>query len=332
MKELSEKLLNVENELDKINNYLSSTPEPGEALEDLDELINQHIELVITKEELEKQMDEKAKHLLDKYLEESVYAQCYDGVCLKMSDIAEVYGVRTSPQFVLEIFDEAKKLVDETLQSTQPHFEISNSIAYLRRKHNEAISSSIHSPYSREFLNVKAVLIEMVYLVVLWDLMSDKSDLVIQKLSNARTICENYDDFLKCMHNPLWDLVCERIECNDGRQRGEDFRIECRELEKRVKELEEELEKAQAGWIKEDQDFKATKTKERITVLHSLLNLDIPLVGEEREQFKILCELMVGATDNTLGVYLSQGKLNETRDLYKKIQNDYPILKGHPKP
>ena len=268
---------------------------------------------------------------LNKFIVDPIYSQCYPGIVGVLGALGLVSEEKFTIKDYVNLYNEAKDAVDKVMKSEHPEIEIPNIQAdfihnYPDRKNGNIIITTRERQYG--------CILEMVFLIALFDSMKDKSDLVMSAFQDCREHIEYVIDYnIPYTSNPLWKLITDRIPPNN-RPRLEDVQKEKEQLLDKVEQMEEtlrqkdeEIENLKLGMIKEENQFKPWSTDKRINILHTLLNLPNHLEGEERKKFKELCKFMTKAEDTTLERLLSNDSLIKMKNNRDNLLDEYPILK-----
>lgn len=268
---------------------------------------------------------------LNEYITDPIYGQCYPGIVSDLGALGLVSEDKFTIENYVDLYNEAKEAVIKVMESEHPEIEIPNIQAdFIRNYPDRKNGNIIITTRERQY----GCILEMVFLIALFDSMKEKSDLVMTALQDCREYIEYIIDYNKpYTSNTLWKLIAERIPPKN-RLRLEDVQKEKEQLIDKVEQLEEtlrqkdeEIENLKLGMIKEENQYKPWSSNDKINILHYLLNLQDNLFGEERKQFKELCKFMTKAEDTTLERLLSQDsliKMKKNRDI---LLDEYPILK-----
>lgn len=268
---------------------------------------------------------------LNEYITDPIYGQCYPGIVSDLGALGLVSEDKFTIENYVDLYNEAKEAVIKVMESEHPEIEIPNIQAdFIRNYPDRKNGNIIITTRERQY----GCILEMVFLIALFDSMKEKSDLVMTALQDCREYIEYIIDYNKpYTSNTLGKLIAERIPPKN-RLRLEDVQKEKEQLIDKVEQLEEtlrqkdeEIENLKLGMIKEENQYKPWSSNDKINILHYLLNLQDNLFGEERKQFKELCKFMTKAEDTTLERLLSQDsliKMKKNRDI---LLDEYPILK-----
>ena len=268
---------------------------------------------------------------LNEYITDPIYGQCYPGIVSDLGALGLVSEDKFTIENYVDLYNEAEEAVIKVMESEHPEIEIPNIQADFIRNYPDRKNGNItFTTRERQY----GCILEMVFLIALFDSMKEKSDLVMTALQDCREYIEYIIDYNRpYTSNPLWKLIAERIPPKN-RLRLEDVQKEKEQLIDKVEQLEEtlrqkdeEIENLKLGMIKEENQYKPWSSNDKINILHYLLNLQDNLFGEERKQFKELCKFMTKAEDTTLERLLSQDsliKMKKNRDI---LLDEYPILK-----
>lgn len=267
---------------------------------------------------------------LNKFIVDPIYSQCYPGIVWVLGALGLVSEEKFTIKDYVNLYNEAKDAVDKVMKSEHPEIEIPNIQADFIHKYPDSKNGNIIiTTRERQY----GCILEMVFLIALFDSMKEKSDLVMSAFQDCREHIEYVIDYnIPYTTNPLWKLIADRIPPNN-RTRLEDVQKEKEQLLDKVEQMEEtlrqkdeEIENLKLGMIKEENQFKPWSTEKRINILHTLLNLPNHLEGEERKKFKELCKFMTKAEDTTLERLISQDSLQKMIENREMIQDEFPIL------
>ena len=268
---------------------------------------------------------------LNKFIVDPIYGQCYPGIVWVLGALGLVSEEKFTIKDYVNLYHEAKDAVDKVMNAEYPEIEIPNIQADFIHNYPDQKNGNITiTTRERQY----GCILEMVFLIALFDSMKEKNDIVMSAFQDCREYIEYVIEYnIPYTSNPLWKLIADRIPPKN-RPRLEDVQKEKEQLIDKVEQMEEtlrqkdeEIENLKLGMIKEENQFKPWSTEKRINILHTLLNLPNHLEGEERKKFKELCKFMTKAEDTTLERLLSQDsliKMKKNRDI---LLDEYPILK-----
>ena len=267
---------------------------------------------------------------LNKFIVDPIYGQCYPGIVWVLGAL----GLESEEKFTIKdyvnLYHEAKDAVDKVMNAEYPEIEIPNIQADFIHNYPDQKNGNITiTTRERQY----GCILEMVFLIALFDSMKEKNDIVMSAFQDCREYIEYVIDYnIPYTSNPLWKLIADRIPPKN-RPRLEDVQKEKEQLLDKVEQMEEtlrqkdeEIENLKLGMIKEENQFKPWSTEKRINILHTLLNLPYHLEGEERKQFKDLCKFMTKAEDKTLERLLSQNSLQEMKENRNELFEEFPVL------
>lgn len=268
---------------------------------------------------------------LNKFIVDPIYGQCYPGIVWVLGALGLVSEEKFTIKDYVNLYHEAKDAVDKVMNAEYPEIEIPNIQADFIHNYPDQKNGNI-TIITRE--RQYGCILEMVFLIALFDSMKEKNDIVMSAFQDCREYIEYIIDYNKpYTSNPLWKLIADRIPPKN-RLRLEDVQKEKEQLIDKVEQMEEtlrqkdeEIENLKLGMIKEENQYKPWSSNDKINILHYLLNLQDNLFGEERKQFKELCKFMTKAEDTTLERLLSHDsliKMKKNRDI---LLDEYPILK-----
>ena len=267
---------------------------------------------------------------LNKFIVDPIYSQCYPGIVGVLGALGLVSEEKFTIKDYVNLYNEAKDAVDKVMKSEHPEIEIPNIQAdYIHKYPDRKNGNIIITTRERQY----GCILEMVFLIALFDSMKEKSDLVMSAFQDCREHIEYVIDYnIPYTSNPLWKLITDRIPPNnrptleDVQKEKEQLLDKVEQMEETLRQKDEEIENLKLGMIKEENQFKPWSTEKRINILHTLLNLPNHLEGEERKKFKELCKFMTKAEDTTLERLISQDSLQNMIENREMIQDEFPIL------
>ena len=267
---------------------------------------------------------------LNKFIVDPIYGQCYPGIVWVLGALGLVSEEKFTIKDYVNLYHEAKDAVDKVMNAEYPEIEIPNIQADFIHNYPDQKNGNITiTTRERQY----GCILEMVFLIALFDSMKEKNDIVMSAFQDCREYIEYVIEYnIPYTSNPLWKLIADRIPPKN-RPRLEDVQKEKEQLIDKVEQMEEtlrqkdeEIENLKLGMIKEENQFKPWSTEKRINILHTLLNLPNHLEGEERKKFKELCKFMTKAEDTTLERLISQDSLQNMIENREMIQDEFPIL------
>ena len=267
---------------------------------------------------------------LNKFIVDPIYGQCYPGIVWVLGALGLVSEEKFTIKDYVNLYHEAKDAVDKVMNAEYPEIEIPNIQADFIHNYPDQKNGNITiTTRERQY----GCILEMVFLIALFDSMKEKNDIVMSAFQDCREYIEYVIEYnIPYTSNPLWKLIADRIPPKN-RPRVEDVQKEKEQLIDKVEQMEEtlrqkdeEIENLKLGMIKEENQFKPWSTEKRINILHTLLNLPYHLEGEERKQFKDLCKFMTKAEDKTLERLLSQNSLQEMKENRNELFEEFPVL------
>lgn len=270
------------------------------------------------------------KKELNKFIVDPIYGQCYPGIVWVLGALGLVSEEKFTIKDYVNLYHEAKDAVDKVMNAEYPEIEIPNIQADFIHNYPDQKNGNITiTTRERQY----GCILEMVFLIALFDSMKEKNDIVMSAFQDCREYIEYVIDYnIPYTSNPLWKLIADRIPPKN-RPRLEDVQKEKEQLLDKVEQMEEtlrqkdeEIENLKLGMVKEENQFKPWSTEKRINILHTLLNLPYHLEGEERKQFKDLCKFMTKAEGKTLERLLSQNSLQEMKENRNEIFEEFPVL------
>lgn len=268
---------------------------------------------------------------LNKFIVDPIYGQCYPGIVWVLGAL----GLESEEKFTIKdyvnLYHEAEEAVIKVMESEHPEIEIPNIQAdFIRNYPDRKNGNIIITTRERQY----GCILEMVFLIALFDSMKEKSDLVMTALQDCREYIEYIIDYNKpYTSNPLWKLIAERIppknrlRLEDVQKENEQLIDQVEQMKETLRQKDEEIENLKLGMIKEENQYKPWSSNVKINILHYLLNLQVNLLGEERKQFKELCKFMTKAEDTTLERLLSNDSLIKMKNNRDILLDEYPILK-----
>ena len=267
---------------------------------------------------------------LNKFIVDPIYGQCYPGIVWVLGALGLVSEEKFTIKDYVNLYHEAKDAVDKVMNAEYPEIEIPNIQADFIHNYPDQKNGNITiTTRERQY----GCILEMVFLIALFDSMKEKNDIVMSAFQDCREYIEYVIEYnIPYTSNPLWKLIADRIPPKN-RPRLEDVQKEKEQLIDKVEQMEEtlrqkdeEIENLKLGMIKEENQCKPWSTEKRINILHTLLNLPYHLEGEERKQFKDLCKFMTKAEDKTLERLLSQNSLQEMKENRNELFEEFPVL------
>lgn len=267
---------------------------------------------------------------LNKFIVDPIYGQCYPGIVWVLGALGLVSEEKFTIKDYVNLYHEAKDAVYKVMNAEYPEIEIPNIQADFIHNYPDQKNGNITiTTRERQY----GCILEMVFLIALFDSMKEKNDIVMSAFQDCREYIEYVIEYnIPYTSNPLWKLIADRIPPKN-RPRLEDVQKEKEQLIDKVEQMEEtlrqkdeEIENLKLGMIKEENQFKPWSTEKRINILHTLLNLPYHLEGEERKQFKDLCKFMTKAEDKTLERLLSQNSLQEMKENRNELFEEFPVL------
>lgn len=267
---------------------------------------------------------------LNKFIVDPIYGQCYPGIVWVLGALGLVSEEKFTIKDYVNLYHEAKDAVDKVMNAEYPEIEIPNIQADFIHNYPDQKNGNITiTTRERQY----GCILEMVFLIALFDSMKEKNDIVMSAFQDCREYIEYVIEYnIPYTSNPLWKLIADRIPPKN-RPRLEDVQKEKEQLidkfeqmEETLRQKDEEIENLKLGMIKEENQFKPWSTEKRINILHTLLNLPYHLEGEERKQFKDLCKFMTKAEDKTLERLLSQNSLQEMKENRNELFEEFPVL------
>lgn len=268
---------------------------------------------------------------LNEYITDPIYGQCYPGIVSVLGALGLVSEDKFTIENYVDLYNEAEEAVIKVMESEHPEIEIPNIQAdFIRNYPDRKNGNIIITTRERQY----GCILEMVFLIALFDSMKEKSDLVMTALQDCREYIEYIIDYnIPYTSNPLWKLIAERIppknrlRLEDVQKEKEQLIDQVEQMKETLRQKDEEIENLKLGMIKEENQYKPWSSNDKINILHYLLNLQDNLFGEERKQFKELCKFMTKAEDTTLERLLSNDSLIKMKNNRDNLLDEYPILK-----
>lgn len=284
-------------------------------------------------------IEENKVNLEEKLLQfksDAIYGQCYEGIIQEVAYSARTTDGNSLLADCVKVYEEAQKGVKKVLDSSFPEIEIPAFHSQILKEYCNRESNNGNlkvSVVTRERL--LGTLIEMTFIVVLWDKMENKSQLILNAFNDFRSFVENLDYSRPYTSNPLWKLIGERIPASKQPLK-EDLLVEIDRLnnviaekDRIISQKDEEYRLLEMGYKQEEGQLTSYASKERITTLLFLLDLPDSLEGDLRTQAKDYFKFMTKAADNTLETWLSQNSLKKMKEDLESILQKYPILNRH---
>ena len=267
---------------------------------------------------------------LNKFIVDPIYGQCYPGIVWVLGALGLVSEEKFTIKDYVNLYHEAKDAVDKVMNAEYPEIEIPNIQADFIHNYPDQKNGNITiTTRERQY----GCILEMVFLIALFDSMKEKNDIVMSAFQDCREYIEYVIEYnIPYTSNPLWKLITDRIppinrpRLEDVQKEKEQLLDKVEQMEETLRQKDEEIENLKLGMIKEENQFKPWSTEKRINILHTLLNLPNHLEGEERKKFKELCKFMTKAEDTTLDKLLSQNQLQKMIEKREMIQKEFPIL------
>lgn len=268
------------------------------------------------------------------YRDHELYSLCYDGVFGIVSSFGYAHFERADRLFT-DIFDVYAKAIDYTntiIASKIPDVAMQKILT-------EVMYRYYHPSYSESYKSDGGVivvdtiedrlgaLIELMVILFAYESIEDKSERLMKSFMNCRMHLEHLSgskwyDYHK---HPLMKLVAERIP-KVNNPTFSDVLVKVENLEKELKEKEDEINELKMGYQTTEEGYKPYATQKKISILKHLLCINNSLEGEKRKEFKSLCKLFTKADDSTLERLLSQDSLLKMNDSYLELETEFPIL------
>lgn len=181
------------------------------------------------------EIDAKNSHLLESYKANPIYGQCYGGIISTMTGLSICNGKSYGCEDYVNVYNKVKEKVEQVKHSLHPEIEITNVIGTLSNDYNHGNGETQQN----------TILVALIFLIVVWDTLRDKSPEVKEMLVNCRIFIEHRYSSCAYTTNPLWKLVAERIPA-EYRLRIEDFQVENERLKQLLEQEESELQEVNA--------------------------------------------------------------------------------------
>lgn len=171
------------------------------------------------------------EHDLQYYIDHPVYGLGYDSVLSYLSIVSMKDNVEFADSDYVNIFSEAEECVNRVLNANKPELEIPRIHAYINKKYfNQDAKSDVLTITVITSQYCIGCIIEMLFMVALYDLLPEKTERVMKSLINMRAFIENHDNSHIYKNDELWTLVAQRIPPLPGRPRLEDLQVEIERL------------------------------------------------------------------------------------------------------
>lgn len=185
-------------------------------------------------------------HDLNYYLEHPVYSMAYDSIAEYYGIMSMKDGIEFTDNHYTKVFQEAETCVNRVLKSKYPEIEIPRVHTNIKKKYKnkESRSDGIGTSVITSDYCI-GCMIEMLFMIALYDLLPEKNGRVMKALVNMRAFIENHDNSYIYTKDEMWKLVAERIPPLPGRPRIEDLQIEIERLkeERGIGQSSKELDK-----------------------------------------------------------------------------------------
>lgn len=262
------------------------------------------------------------KKTLKQYLEDPIYHQCYSGVVHVMGGMSRFHGNVFTVKDYAKIFEEAEHYVNLVLSQEYPEIEISNIQATLMDKYQNIVKGNVTTITKEREIGC---LIEMIFIIVLWDCMEVKSDLVLDAFRDCRNYLENIDYPRIYTSNPLWKLIAQRIPYVRYK-RKEDYEAEIEKLKENQTDenMGNEIEKIKAKLLVYEAESIAEKQHDKVRLETMRLILlksgaDLSTYGNKAKAGRFIHYLTSLPLQTCLN-YLSDPNLNRNKHS-KEVNN-----------
>lgn len=173
------------------------------------------------------------KHDLQYYIDHPVYGQGYDSVLSYLGIVSMKDNVELTEADYINIFAEAEDCVNRVLKADIPELEIPRVHAHINKKYyNQESKINGLSVTTITAQYCIGCIIEMLFMIALYDLLPERTERVMKALINMRAFIENHDNGYIYQNDELWILIAQRIPPIPGRPRVEDLQVEIERLKK----------------------------------------------------------------------------------------------------
>lgn len=209
-------------------------------------------------------------HDLQYYIDHPVYGLGYDSVLSYLSVVSMKDNVELAETDYVNVFAEAEECVNRVLNANKPELEIPRIHAYINKKYfnSETKGNGLKITVITSQYCVGCI-IEMLFMIALYDLLPEKTDRVMKTLINMRAFIENHENDYIYKNDELWTLIAQRIPPLPGRPRLEDLQVEI-----------ERLKSGQSGVVSDKStaklDAEILKLKKEIDGYKEIIHPDIP--------------------------------------------------------
>lgn len=174
-------------------------------------------------------------HDLDYYINHPVYSKAYDSIMSFLGIVSMKDNVMFSDYDYEIIFNEAENCVNRVLNAKNPELEISRVYVDINKKYAcKESKGQNHSVTVITSIYCIGCIIEMLFMVALYDLMPTKTERMMNALINLREFIENHENSYIYKNDEMWKLVAERIPPRSNRPRVEDLEIEIARLQNKL--------------------------------------------------------------------------------------------------
>lgn len=193
-------------------------------------------------------------HSLDYYINHPVYGLAYDSIASYLSIVSMKDGIELTDDHYLAVFHEAESCVNRVLDSKTPELEIPRVHTYINKKYanNEKKGENVTVIIITSKYCIGCI-IEMLFMVALYDLMPEKTTRVMKALTNLRVFIENHDNSYIYKNDEMWRLVDERIPNTTTRPLIEELKAEIQKLKDENEQLKTLSENEPVTIIGEDE-------------------------------------------------------------------------------
>ena len=247
---------------------------------------------------------------LSYYKEHPIYGICYKGLVYSLSILGNQHKLEYIPDDYVIIYKEVVGYINEAMTSEFPDISISNIHSRIRKKYN---NNTELSEDNKLCCDIVGCLIEMTFLICLWDMMPEKSEEVLNEFMTCRIYIQDVIYSGPYTHNPMWGPLCERIPRMEN-PITQDLYAEIERLRNKLSIYEESNEPQ----INLKPLVIDPHNKVRLEVMMKLLessNVDLKTRGNKAETARLL-ECLTGLPLSTCQNYVTNRDLN--KDTHKE--------------
>lgn len=215
---------------------------------------------------------------LEQYLQDPIYEKCFNAIVEELYDSIRVDGCAYDENDYVNMLAEVETLVKrvlETKQTLQP-IEIGRIITELNTRYGDSpIQNGQISARLLTKEKVIAILLEMCFLVVLWDKMVKKTDLVRTIFKNSSIYIKSHDNRHVYLGSPLWEILKEKVDSPQKQSVSQVERIEGMVSLSKYNELKKRLEDLQEKFDEDDAELKEYKQGKPEVAPHNKVRLEL---------------------------------------------------------